>query len=83
MQIDLERLTEKERKLVASNIGLVYQFVDRFRDENTDSIPRDDLIQIGSIGLIKAIKKYTYKKVPFPTFAIYYIKNEILLRHFC
>ena len=42
-------------KLIADNLGLVYSVVARFAGRGHD---REELVQIGSIGLIKAIDKF-------------------------
>ena len=42
-------------KLVAENMGLVWSVVRRFSGRGCEM---EDLIQIGSIGLIKAIDKF-------------------------
>jgi len=66
---------EAENFLVENNIGLVRSVVRRFLNRGCEY---DDLIQIGSIGLLKAIKKFdTSFNVRFSTYAIPMIIGEI------
>lgn len=61
--------------LVERNIGLVWSIVKRFQNRGYEA---DDLFQIGSIGLIKAIKKFdTNFGVRFSTYAVPMIIGEI------
>ena len=67
-----------EEKLVLHNIRLVlYQVTHRF---NLVKYDKKDLVSIGIIGLIKAVKSYDVtKKIQFSTYAIKCIDNEILM----
>lgn len=61
--------------LVENNMGLVYSVVGRFVNCGYE---RDDLVQIGAIGLIKAVKKFdTSFDVQFSTYAVPMILGEI------
>ncbi|ROR27313.1 RNA polymerase sporulation-specific sigma factor [Mobilisporobacter senegalensis] len=61
--------------LVTENIGLVWSIVRRFANRGHEL---DDLFQIGSIGLIKAIDKFdTTFEVKFSTYAVPMITGEI------
>jgi RNA polymerase sporulation-specific sigma factor len=61
--------------LVENNIGLVWSIVRRFQNRGHDM---EDLFQIGSIGLIKAINKFdTSFNVKFSTYAVPMIIGEI------
>jgi len=67
--------SEAENFLVENNIGLVRSVVRRFLNRGCEY---DDLIQIGSIGLLKAIKKFDASfNVKFSTYAIPMIIGEI------
>lgn len=61
--------------LVEKNLGLVHHIVKRFMGRGYDA---EDLFQIGSIGLMKAIDKFdlTYE-VKFSTYAVPMISGEI------
>ena len=64
-------------KLIEHNLRLVAHIVKKFdvKEENTD-----DLISIGTIGLIKGIDTYkNNKKTKITTYAARWIQNEILM----
>lgn len=61
--------------LVERNMGLVYSVAHRFQNRGTDL---EDLIQLGCIGLLKAIDKFdTSYEVRFSTYAVPMITGEI------
>lgn len=66
---------DAKEELVRQNLGLVGSIVKRFEHRGHD---REELFQIGSIGLIKAIDKFdlTYD-VAFSTYAVPLINGEI------
>ena len=69
--------TEARSILIEHNLRLVAHIVKKFDNKSTDT---DDLISIGTIGLIKGID--TYKKTPtvkITTYAARCIQNEILM----
>ena len=77
----LSNLTEDsenvKQKLIEHNLRLVVYIARRF--ENT-GIHIEDLISIGTIGLIKAINTYNPdKKIKLATYASRCIENEILM----
>jgi RNA polymerase sporulation-specific sigma factor len=60
---------------VALNLGLVWSIVKRF---NNRGYELEDLFQIGSIGLLKAIEKFDFSyNVKFSTYAVPMIMGEI------
>ena len=62
-----------------NNLSLVYSLINRYKHTNTD---REDLFQIGSIGLLKAIENFDPSfNVQFSTYAVPLILGE-LKRHF-
>jgi len=62
-------------KIVSLNLGLVWSIVKRF---NNRGYELEDLFQIGSIGLLKAIDKFDFSyNVRFSTYAIPMIIGEI------
>ena len=62
-------------RLVSENMGLVWSIVRRFGGRGYDP---EDLFQIGSIGLIKAIDKFDLSfDVKFSTYAVPMIAGEI------
>ena len=63
--------------LVEENVGLVWSIVRRFQNRGVES---EDLFQIGTIGLIKAINSYNPdKNIKLATYASRCIENEILM----
>ncbi len=64
-----------EDRLVTENLGLVRMAVKRYRGFGVDD---EDLLQIGSVGLIKAAKSFDEtKEVQFSTYAVAKIIGEI------
>ena len=64
-------------KLIEHNLRLVAHIVKKFENKTTDT---DDLISIGTIGLIKGIDSYkTNLKTRITTYAARCIENEILM----
>ena len=62
-------------QLVEENVGLVWCVVKRFYGRGTEA---EDLFQIGSIGLLKAIDKFDLSyEVKFSTYAVPMISGEI------
>lgn len=62
-------------KLVSDNLGLVHHIVKRFIGRGVDA---EDLFQIGSIGLLKAIDHFDMQfGVQFSTYAVPMIQGEI------
>ncbi len=75
---DAERLPHRER-LVEQYIGLVEFLARRFRNRGE---PLEDLVQVGTIGLLKAIDRFDLdREVEFSTYATPTIVGE-LKRHF-
>ncbi|TCL35034.1 RNA polymerase sigma-27/28 (RpsK/SigK) subunit [Anaerospora hongkongensis] len=80
-QQHLERLKNGEEKarnvLIERNLRLVAHIVKKFDNTGEDV---DDLISIGTIGLIKAINTFDQsKKIRLATYAARCIENEILM----
>ncbi|MBQ9119618.1 MAG: SigB/SigF/SigG family RNA polymerase sigma factor [Lachnospiraceae bacterium] len=62
-------------QMIMENVGLVWSIVRRFLGRGYEA---DDLFQIGSIGLIKAIDKFDLSfEVQFSTYAVPMIMGEI------
>ena len=66
---------EATRRLIELNLGLVRSLALRFRDRGTE---QEDLIQIGIIGMIKAIRSFDLsRETAFSTYAVPVILGEI------
>ena len=79
--IEKMKLGDKEsrNKLIEHNLRLVAHIVKKYEHSKEDS---DDLISIGTIGLIKGIDSYSYKHgTRITTYCARCIENEILM-HF-
>ncbi len=62
-------------ELVQQNMGLVKRIVLRFKDRGCEY---DDLVQIGTIGMIKAVKSFDFSfNTVFSTYAVPLIIGEI------
>ena len=77
----LEQMAEGDKtardKLIEHNLRLVAHIVKKFENTKEDS---EDLISIGTIGLIKAIESYSPGKgTKLATYAARCIENEILM----
>lgn len=74
----LEQGDEDARKvLIERNLRLVAHVVKKFENTGDD---KEDLISIGTIGLIKAINTFNFKKgARLATYAAKCIENEILM----
>ena len=68
---------QTREKLIVHNLRLVVYIAKKF-DTNTTNV--EDLISIGTIGLIKAVKTYSPEKnIKLATYASRCIENEILM----
>ncbi len=66
---------EALESIIEENEGLVRSIAFKFRDRGTDI---DDLIQIGTIGMIKAVRSFSFEReVAFSTYAVPLIMGEI------
>ncbi|MEU4203554.1 RNA polymerase sigma factor SigF [Streptomyces sp. NPDC026294] len=64
--------------LIEMNLSLVRFAASRFRGRGQDLGHAEDIIQVGTIGLIKAIDRFDLsREVEFSTFAVPYIVGEI------
>lgn len=61
--------------IIEENMGLVRSIAFRFRERGTEF---DDLVQIGTIGMIKAVRSFSpSREVAFSTYAVPLIMGEI------
>ncbi len=67
--------SEAEAALVEENLGLVRKVARRFLDRGTEY---EDLVQIGTIGIVKAIRSFSIERgTAFSTYAVPLIVGEI------
>lgn len=79
MYIEKAKLGDQEarNKLIEHNLRLVAHIVKKYDNKTKDT---DDLISIGTIGLIKGIDSYSYKHgTRITTYCARCIENEILM----
>lgn len=71
---------EARRILIERNLRLVAHIAKKYTSTYSNMIDQDDLISIGTIGLIKAINSYNGDKgYKLATYAARCIENEILM----
>ncbi|MBS4199750.1 RNA polymerase sporulation sigma factor SigK [Bacillus sp. FJAT-49732] len=80
-QLNLKKMADGDEQarnlLIEHNLRLVAHIVKKFENTGEDS---EDLISIGTIGLIKAIESYSFGKgTKLATYAARCIENEILM----
>lgn len=64
-------------KLIEHNLRLVSHIIKKYYSNSSE---QDDLVSIGTIGLIKAVSTFNYEKgTKFATYAARCIENEILM----
>ena len=64
-------------KLIEHNLRLVSHIIKKYYSNSSE---QDDLVSIGTIGLIKAVSTFNYEKgTKFATYAAICIENEILM----
>lgn len=77
IELLLKHNKDARNKLIEHNLRLVAHIVKKFDTKNTSS---DDLISIGTIGLIKGIDSYSKKhNTKITTYCARCIENEILM----
>ena len=75
-QYQKSRSAQLRNELVQLNIGLVRREAHHWLHRSTESF--EDLMQVGSLGLIRAIERFDMTKgYAFSSFAIPYIRGEI------
>ena len=67
---------EARQKLIEHNLRLVAHIAKKYAHSSIDA---DDLVSIGSIGLIKAVRSYKPESGKLATYASRCIENEILM----
>ena len=75
---EMKKGSEKARdKLIEHTLRLVAHIIKKYYSNSSE---QDDLVSIGTIGLIKAVSSFNYEKgTKFATYAARCIENEILM----
>jgi len=72
----LEQLLQARGKLIEANFKLVLWIAKKYR---WASVPMDDLVQEGNIGLMKAVDKFDgQKEIRFSTYAMWWVRQSIV-----
>lgn len=75
--LNTDKAAEAREKLIVHNLRLVVFVVEKL---NYTGLPKEDLISLGTIGLIKAVNTFNPSKgFKFSTYAPICIKNEVLM----
>jgi len=75
----VEEESEAFDRLVVENIKLVHKVASRYQNYVNHQLSFDDLVSEGTIGLIKAIRKFDINRdVQFSTYAVWWIRQQIL-----
>jgi RNA polymerase primary sigma factor len=69
------QVTEARHRFAQANIGLVFHVAARYR---TSSVGLPDLVQEGTLGLLKAVDRFDHRKgFRFSTYATWWIRHAI------
>jgi RNA polymerase primary sigma factor len=65
-----------KQRMVESNLRLVHAIARAYR---TSSVPFADLVQEGTIGLVRAVERFDHRRgVKFSTYAVWWIRRSML-----
>jgi RNA polymerase primary sigma factor len=65
-----------KQEMIESNLGLVHALARTYRGRG---VPFDDLVQEGTVGLVKAVERFDHRReVKFSTYAVWWIRRSIL-----
>jgi RNA polymerase primary sigma factor len=67
---------DAKQEMIAKNLGLVHALARTYRGRG---VPYDDLVQEGTVGLVKAVERFDHRReVRFSTYAVWSIRRSIL-----
>lgn len=73
------RTVEERNQLIENNVKLVYYCFNRLHKDSFVEKYKDDLIQEGMLGLMKAANTFDSEKGRFSTYAAMCIRNEMFM----
>jgi RNA polymerase primary sigma factor len=74
-RIELGDLAAKQ-EMIERNLGLVYSLAQRYRGRG---VPFDDLVQEGTLGLVRAIEKFDHRRgLKLSTYAVWWIRRSLI-----
>ena len=66
---------EAKREMIERNLRLVHSLARRYRGRGA---PYDDLVQEGTIGLVRAVEKFDHRRgLKFSTYAVWWIRRSL------
>jgi RNA polymerase primary sigma factor len=67
---------DAKQAMIVWNLGLVHSLARTYRGRG---VPLDDLVQEGTVGLVKAVERFDHRReVKFSTYAVWWIRRSIL-----
>jgi RNA polymerase primary sigma factor len=67
---------QAKQRMIESNLRLVHAVATGYRGS---SVPFSDLVQEGTIGLVRAVERFDYRReVKFSTYAVWWIRRSML-----
>ena len=64
-----------KQEMIERNLRLVYSLAQRYRGRGA---PYDDLVQEGTIGLVRAVEKFDHRRsLKFSTYAVWWIRRSL------
>jgi RNA polymerase primary sigma factor len=67
---------DAKQEMIERNLGLVHAVARTYRGRG---VPFDDLVQEGTVGLMKAVERFDHRRqVKFSTYAVWWIRRSIL-----
>src|SRR4051812_21848550 len=64
-----------KREMIERNLRLVHSLAQRYRGRGA---PYDDLVQEGTIGLVRAVEKFDHRRgLKFSTYAVWWIRRSL------